>query len=117
MFGCYIDHARFISKIEQAEAKRKKADRTEELLKEKISSVKMPMQNLKIHYVNQTKGKSYSEEEDRFLLVQLHRHGLGKEEVYDLIKKDIIESPLFRSVDKKHFIPLFVHILKEYRQC
>ncbi|PLW46886.1 hypothetical protein PCANC_06604 [Puccinia coronata f. sp. avenae] len=90
------DHARFISKIEQAEAKRKKADRTEELLKEKISSVKMPMQNLKIHYVNQTKGKSYSEEEDRFLLVQLHRHGLGKEEVYDLIKKDIIESPLFR---------------------
>ncbi|KAA1102342.1 hypothetical protein PGT21_019144 [Puccinia graminis f. sp. tritici] len=90
------DHARFISKIEQAEAKRKKADRTEELLREKISSVKQPMQNLKIHYVNQTKGKSYSEEEDRFLLVQLHRHGLGKEEVYDLIKKDIIESPLFR---------------------
>ncbi|POW18921.1 hypothetical protein PSHT_05280, partial [Puccinia striiformis] len=90
------DHARFISKIEQAEAKRKKADRTEELLREKISSVKLPMQNLKIHYVNQTKGKSYSEEEDRFLLVQLHRHGLGKEEVYDLIKKDIIESPLFR---------------------
>jgi len=90
------DHARFISKIEQAEAKRKKADRTEELLRAKISSVKLPMQNLKIHYVNQTKGKSYSEEEDRFLLVQLHRHGLGKEEVYDLIKKDIIESPLFR---------------------
>ncbi|KNZ59468.1 uncharacterized protein VP01_1726g5 [Puccinia sorghi] len=90
------DHARFISKIEQAEAKRKKADRTEELLRAKISSVKLPMQNLKIHYVNQTKGKSYSEEEDRFLLVQLHRYGLGKEEVYDLIKKDIIESPLFR---------------------
>ncbi|KAG0140791.1 hypothetical protein CROQUDRAFT_664695 [Cronartium quercuum f. sp. fusiforme G11] len=90
------DHARFITKIEQAEAKRKKADRTEELLKEKIGSIKHPMQNLKIHYVNQTKGKSYSEEEDRFLLVQLHRHGLGKEEVWELIKKDIIESPLFR---------------------
>lgn len=90
------DHARFITKIEQAEAKRKKADRTEELLKQKISSVKHPMQNLKIHYLNQTKGKSYSEEEDRFLLVQLHRHGLAKEEVWELIKKDIIESPLFR---------------------
>ncbi|CAH7684062.1 SNF2 family N-terminal domain-domain-containing protein [Phakopsora pachyrhizi] len=90
------DHARFISKIEQAEMKRKKADRTEELLKEKIESVKLPMQNLKIHYLNQTKGKSYSEEEDRFLLVQLHRHGIGREEVYDLIKKDIVESPLFR---------------------
>ncbi|MBW0499315.1 hypothetical protein O181_039030 [Austropuccinia psidii MF-1] len=90
------DHARFISKIEQAEAKRKKADRTEELLREKIGSVRLPLQNLKIHYVNQTKGKSYSEEEDRFLLVQLHRHGLGREEVYDLIKKDIIDSPLFR---------------------
>lgn len=93
------DHARFITKIEQAEVKRKKADRTEELLKEKIGSVRQPLQNLKIHYVNQTKGKSYSEDEDRFLLVQLHRHGLAKEEVWELIKKDIIESPLFRFVE------------------
>lgn len=51
---------------------------------------------MKIHYANQTKGKSYSEEEDRYLVCALAKYGVGKEEVWENIKKDIAEFPAFR---------------------
>lgn len=66
------------------------------MIKKKVDSVKYPLQLLKIAYGGQTKGKSYSEEEDRFLLVQLSKYGIGKEDTYDLIKRDISEWPAFR---------------------
>jgi SWI/SNF-related matrix-associated actin-dependent regulator of chromatin subfamily A member 5 len=64
-------------------------------LREKLSQYRAPLQQLQIQY-NQNKGKVYTEEEDRFLLVQLDKFGLGREDLYDRIREEIRESPLFR---------------------
>lgn len=44
----------------------------------------------------QNRGKSYSDEEDRFLLVRMHHHGIDRDDCYELIKRDVGEWPLFR---------------------
>ncbi|GAA5825863.1 hypothetical protein JCM3770_003364 [Rhodotorula araucariae] len=90
------DHERLISKIESAEAKREKDDKLWALLKRRVEEVKYPLKELKIVYANQTKGKSYSEDEDRFLIVELAKYGINREDVYERIKRDINEWPAFR---------------------
>ena len=75
---------------------REQSDRIDALHR-KIKSYTFPMQELKLTY-GQTKGKSYSDEEDRFLLVRMHHHGIDRDDCYELIKRDIGEWPLFRYV-------------------
>jgi SWI/SNF-related matrix-associated actin-dependent regulator of chromatin subfamily A member 5 len=53
------------------------------------------MQELKFQY-GQNKGKSYTDDEDRFLIVRMHHHGIDRDDCYELIKRDIGEWPLFR---------------------
>lgn len=53
------------------------------------------MQELELNYPT-TKGKVYSEEEDRYILFRLHHYGMQAEEVYEKIKRDILEFPVFR---------------------
>lgn len=53
------------------------------------------MQELELNYPT-TKGKVYSEEEDRYLLCRLNYYGMQMEDVYERIKKDILEFPVFR---------------------
>jgi len=53
------------------------------------------MQELELHY-NVTKGKVWSEEEDRYLLVRLQHYKIAREDVFELIKKDISQFPQFR---------------------
>ena len=50
---------------------------------------------MKIPY-NQSKGKAYTEEEDRFLLVMLEKFGYGSEDVYEKIRFEIRRAPMFR---------------------
>jgi SWI/SNF-related matrix-associated actin-dependent regulator of chromatin subfamily A member 5 len=57
--------------------------------------VRYPMQELELNYPT-TKGKVYSEEEDRYLLCRLHHYGMGADDVYEQIKRDITEFPVFR---------------------
>jgi SWI/SNF-related matrix-associated actin-dependent regulator of chromatin subfamily A member 5 len=64
-------------------------------LTRKITSYQFPMQELHLAY-GQNKGKQYTEEEDRFLLVRLEHWGINREDVYELIKRDAGEWPLFR---------------------
>lgn len=52
------------------------------------------MQELEFSYPT-TKGKTYSEEEDRYLVCRLHNYG-PVDDVYERIKKDISEFPMFR---------------------
>jgi SWI/SNF-related matrix-associated actin-dependent regulator of chromatin subfamily A member 5 len=86
-----------MERITTGEAKlREQSDRIDALHR-KIKSYTYPMQELKLNY-GQTKGKSYSDEEDRFLLVRMHHHGIDRDDCYDLIKRDIGEWPLFRYV-------------------
>ncbi|KAJ7180493.1 P-loop containing nucleoside triphosphate hydrolase protein [Mycena filopes] len=89
------EHARIATRIADGETKRKKRDNLEYLLGEKISSVRYPMQELELNYPT-TKGKVYSEEEDRYLLCRLFHYGMHADDVYERIKKDITEFPVFR---------------------
>lgn len=91
------DWQKYIKHIEDGEEKLKKVEHQRKTLRKKMSMYRVPLQQLKINYsVSTTNKKVYSEEEDRFLLVQLDKHGLDKEGIYDTIRDEIRESPLFR---------------------
>lgn len=89
------DYERIAQRISEGAAKRNKRDTLEYLLGKKINSVHYPMQELELNYPT-TKGKVYSEEEDRYLLCRLFHYGMQTEDVYERIKKDITEFPVFR---------------------
>lgn len=89
------EYSRIAARIAEGEAKRSKRENLESLLSKKISSVKYPMQELELTYPA-TKGKIYNEEEDRYLLVRLNHYGMRADDVYERIKKDITEFPVFR---------------------
>jgi len=89
------DWDRITERIEEGESKRNRQIVLEKLLHQKINSVRYPMQELDLNYPS-AKGKIYSEEEDRYLLVRLAYYGLGADDVYERIKKDITEFPVFR---------------------
>ena len=95
MISLFLDWERIESRIVEGQARREKQSNLEDLLQRKIGSVRYPMQELDLNYPS-TKGKIYSEEEDRYLLVRLAYYGLGADDVYDRIKKDITEFPVFR---------------------
>ncbi|CAA7268547.1 unnamed protein product [Cyclocybe aegerita] len=86
---------RIKARIEEGEAKRTKRENLEMLLARKINSVRYPMQELELNYPT-TKGKVYSEEEDRYLLCRLFHYGMQADDVYERIKRDITEFPVFR---------------------
>ncbi|KAI5991718.1 SNF2 family N-terminal domain-containing protein [Pisolithus orientalis] len=89
------EHPRIAARIAEGEAKRNKRSNLEALLAKKIASVQHPMQELELNYPT-TKGKVYSEEEDRYLLVRLHHYGMSTEDAYERIRRDISEFPVFR---------------------
>lgn len=91
------DWQKHLKTIEDGEEKLKKVETQRKMLRKKMSQYRVPLQQLKINYsVSTTNKKVYSEEEDRFLLVQLDKHGLDKEGIYDTIRDEIRDSPLFR---------------------
>lgn len=50
--------------------------------------------HLPIH--NQARGRLFTEDEDKFMLIALEKIGYGREDVYDLIKEEIRKCPLFK---------------------
>lgn len=91
------DYMKYIRTIEQGEEKMRKMNQQRKLLRRKLEKYRVPLQQLKINYsVSTTNKKVYTEEEDRFLLVMLDRHGVDGEGLYEKIRDEIRESPLFR---------------------
>ncbi|CAO3579030.1 unnamed protein product [Absidia cylindrospora] len=90
------DYEKHIGKIEKGESELEKQGEIQAQLSEKIKPLRIPLQQLKIQYTQPTKGKNYTEEEDRFLLVMLEHYGYGSDNVYDSIRQDIKNSPLFQ---------------------
>ena len=90
-----LEHPRIAARIAEGEAKRNKRSNLEALLSKKIGAFRYPMQELELNYPT-TKGKVYSEEEDRYLLCRLSHYGMRTDDVYERIKKDISEFPVFR---------------------
>ncbi|KAK7746356.1 chromatin remodeling complex Adenosinetriphosphatase [Cytospora paraplurivora] len=91
------DWQKHIKHIEEGEEKLRKIEHQRKMLRKKMSMYRVPLQQLKINYsVSTTNKKVYSEEEDRFLLVQLDKHGVDSEGIYEKIRDEIRDSPLFR---------------------
>lgn len=91
----FAEASRIEARIAEGEAKRSKRSNLEALLTAKIASVDHPMQELELNYPT-TKGKVYSEEEDRYLLCRLNHYGMTVDDVFERIKRDISEFPVFR---------------------
>ncbi|KAL5604233.1 hypothetical protein BROUX41_002213 [Berkeleyomyces rouxiae] len=91
------DYNKYLKVIEDGEERMRKIEHQRKLLRKKLSMYRVPLQQLKINYsVSTTNKKVYTEEEDRFLLVLLDRFGIDREGLYDLMRDEIRESPLFR---------------------
>ncbi|ODV92155.1 hypothetical protein CANCADRAFT_748 [Tortispora caseinolytica NRRL Y-17796] len=87
---------RYIAQIEAGEERARKISHQQDLLKKKIEQYRAPLQQMKIYYPIGNSRRTYTEEEDRFLLVELNKYGLDTPHLYDRIRQDIRNSPLFR---------------------
>uniref|UniRef100_A0A452TCJ9 SWI/SNF related, matrix associated, actin dependent regulator of chromatin, subfamily a, member 1 n=1 Tax=Ursus maritimus TaxID=29073 RepID=A0A452TCJ9_URSMA len=63
--------------------------------KSKIARYKAPFHQLRIQY-GTSKGKNYTEEEDRFLICMLHKMGFDRENVYEELRQCVRNAPQFR---------------------
>ncbi|PHH79400.1 hypothetical protein CDD82_2413 [Ophiocordyceps australis] len=91
------DYGKHLKVIEDGEERTRRIDNQRKLLRKKMSQYRVPLQQLKINYsVSTTNKKVYTEEEDRFLLVLLDKYGIDSEGLYEKMRDDIRESPLFR---------------------
>lgn len=91
------NYEKYINTIEEGEERAQKVVTQKKLLKKKLSQFKNPLHHLKLNYsVSTTNKKVYTEEEDRFLLVMLQKHGIDSENLYETVRDEIRESPLFR---------------------
>ncbi|KAJ3324279.1 hypothetical protein HDV06_000318 [Boothiomyces sp. JEL0866] len=89
------DHEKILQNIERAETRLQRITETNNAIAQKIALYRVPLQQIKFNY-GQNKGKMYTEEEDRFLFVMLHKFGYGTDEIYEKIRAEIKKSPLFR---------------------
>ncbi|KAI7028329.1 chromatin remodelling complex ATPase chain ISW1, partial [Hortaea werneckii] len=86
-----------IAAIEEGEQRQRRVVQQRDMLRRKMRMYRVPLQQLKLNYtVSTTNKKVYTEEEDRFLLVMLDKYGLDSEGLYEKIRDEIRESPLFR---------------------
>ena len=91
------DYSKYLKVIDDGEERMRKIEHQRKMLRKKMAQYRVPLQQLKINYsVSTTNKKVYTEEEDRFLLVLLDRFGVDSEGIYDKIRDEIRESPLFR---------------------
>ncbi|WYZ41884.1 hypothetical protein EsH8_V_000779 [Colletotrichum jinshuiense] len=91
------DYNKYIKVIEDGEERMRKIEHQRKLLRKKMSQYRVPLQQLKINYsVSTTNKKVYTEEEDRFLLVLLDKLGIDSPGLYEKMRDEIAESPLFR---------------------
>lgn len=89
------DDERIIQQIERGENKIQRRISIKKALDAKMARYKMPFNQLKIQY-GSSKGKNYTEEEDRFLICLLYKLGFDKENVYDELRYSIRAAPQFR---------------------
>lgn len=89
-------YERYIGQIEAGEEKIKKVKFQQESLRRKLSQYKYPLQELVLkHPPSTSHKKTFTEDEDRFLLVQLYKFGVDSLDAYDRIKESIRSYPLF----------------------
>ncbi|KAF2812362.1 uncharacterized protein BDZ99DRAFT_265269 [Mytilinidion resinicola] len=88
---------KYVGIVEAGEAATRRLEDNRKLLKKKLGMYRVPLQQLRIQYtVSTTNKKVYTEEEDRFLLIQMDKYGIESDGIFEKIRDDIRESPLFR---------------------
>lgn len=91
------DWEKHMDTIKAGEEKAQKIELYKKYLKKKLNQYRAPLQQLKLNYsVSTTNKKVYTEDEDRFLLVWMDKLGIDREGLYETIRDEIRESPLFR---------------------
>lgn len=92
-----VDYKRWNEQITGIEARKEKEREMKVALNWKMSLYKVPTQQMKIVYsISTTNKKVYTEDEDRFILYILHKHGVVGESINETLRDEIRESPLFR---------------------
>jgi SWI/SNF-related matrix-associated actin-dependent regulator of chromatin subfamily A member 5 len=88
------DYEKIITTIEKGEGKIKRVSVVQDLLAQKVTKYKNPMKDMKFVY-GQSKGKHYTEEEDRFLVIKMHELGYTREDLYEFLRYEIRQSRFF----------------------
>lgn len=90
------DYEKHLKFIEAEEEKIKRIKLQQEALRRKISQYSNPLCDLKLKHPPSTNNKrTFSEEEDRFILLMLFKYGLDRDDVYELTRDEIRDCPLF----------------------
>lgn len=90
------DYEKHLKFIEAEEERIKRVKLQQEALRRKISQYTNPLCDLKLKHPPSTNNKrTFSEEEDRFILLMLFKYGLDRDDVYELIRDEIRDCPLF----------------------
>lgn len=90
------DYERYVKNIETEEEKVRKVKMHQEALRRKLSQCANPLFDLKLKFPPSSHNKrTFSEEEDRFILLMLFKYGLDRENIYELIRDEIKQHPLF----------------------
>ncbi|CAB4256680.1 similar to Saccharomyces cerevisiae YBR245C ISW1 Member of the imitation-switch (ISWI) class of ATP-dependent chromatin remodeling complexes [Maudiozyma barnettii] len=86
------DYEKYLNIIETDEEKIEKLKVQQEALRRKMAQCENPMFELTLEH---SPSKNYTEEEDRFILLMLFKYGLHREDLYDVIRQEIKNQPLF----------------------
>ena len=86
------DHERVLKTIERGEQKIQRKLEIQASIGRKLAEYKNPWRDLKLQY-GQNKGKSYTEDEDRFILCMTHQLGYG---AFDELKLEVRKSWMYR---------------------
>lgn len=90
-------YEKYINQIELGEEKVARTKLQKESLRRKISSYRYPLQELELKYPPAaTTKRTFTDDEDRFLLVQMYRFGLDRVDLYERIRDAVRMSPFLR---------------------
>lgn len=90
------DYEKHLKFIETEEEKIKKIKHQQEALRRKMAQCTNPLFDLTLKHPPSTNNKrTFSEEEDRFIMIMLFKYGLDRDDVYELMRDEIRDCPLF----------------------
>ncbi|ODQ68083.1 hypothetical protein NADFUDRAFT_20910 [Nadsonia fulvescens var. elongata DSM 6958] len=89
-------YEKYLAQIEAGEKRASKLNHQAALLRRKIEQYRVPMQEMKIHYPANNSKRSYTEEEDRFILLTVDSLGLYTANLWEKVHYELKKSPYFR---------------------
>ena len=89
-------HEKFIKNIEEDEAKLRHIKKQQKMLSKKMAQFNNPFFDFKLKHPPSANNKRvFSEEEDRFLLITLAKYGIERNDIYEIIRDEIRDCPVF----------------------